>query len=150
MRYQLVRPCVIISHASHLSALYSLILKEMTQEKGHLIGFLLGAQINWKQNDPSINLILDCKIQSNTKPSRTDIDNTDPVIKGLWFQWESLEVKEGLLYRKWIDDKGDDIYQLIAADQIRQLIFQKLHTDQTAGHFGRDRTADSIRRYMYY
>ena len=119
----------------------------MTQEKGHLIGFLLGAQINWEQNDPSINLILDCKIQSNTKPSCTDIDNTDPVIKGLWFQWESLEVKEGLLYRKWIDDKGDDIYQLIAADQIWQLIFQKLHTDRTAGHFGSDRTADSIRRY---
>lgn len=72
------------------------------------------------------------------------------MIKSLWFQWESLEIKNGLLYRKWLDEKGATIYQLLAACQIRQLIFENLHSNKTAGHFGRDHTIEHIRRRFYW
>ena len=101
-------------------------------------------------SDPSINFILDCKSKSDEKPSRNEIDDTDSELKNLWFQWESLEVKNGLLYRKWLDGRGSTVYQFLAPSQIRLLIFENLHANKTAGHFGRDRTVEHIRKRFYW
>ena len=106
--------------------------------------------IQIQKNDPSINIILESKTKLDGKPLCSDIDDTDPVKKSLWFPWENLEVRNGLLYRKWTDPKGTTIFQLIAADQIRKLIFENLHANQTAGHFDRDGTVENIRRRFYW
>ena len=55
-----------------------------------------------------------------------------------------------MLYRKWTDQKGTTIFQLTVADQIRKLIFENVHANHTAGHFGRDRTVENIRRRFYW
>ncbi|MES9879438.1 MAG: reverse transcriptase domain-containing protein, partial [Sedimenticola sp.] len=103
-----------------------------------------------QKNDPSIDFIRQCKTLSNQKPPREEIDDTDPTVRNLWFQWESLEMKNDLLYRKWLDGQGNTVFQLLIAEPMRQIIFDNLHSSRTAGHFGRDRTLESIRRRFYW
>lgn len=98
--------------------------------------------------DSSIGLILQSKI-TNQKPKLQELKQADFNVKALLYQWDNLEVRNDVLYRKWIDNKGLTVFQLVAPEAIRHLIFTHLHTLQTAGHFGRDRTTESI-KYRYY
>ena len=58
-------------------------------------------------------------------------------------------MKEGLLYRKWLDKMGREISQLIAPREIRQKIFSELHGQRYAGHLGRVRTIGAVRSRFY-
>ena len=83
------------------------------------------------------------------KPTLAEIDQTNYSVKALWYQWNDLEDIDRILYRKWIDQKGILVFQLVASDAIRDLIFTNIHSARTAGHFGRDRTIKSIQRRYY-
>lgn len=104
------------------------------------------AELNKMQTEDSS--ILQSKI-TNQKPKLQELKQADFNVKALLYQWDNLEVRNDVLYRKWIDNKGLTVFQLVAPEAIRHLIFTHLHTLQTAGHFGRDRTTESI-KYRYY
>ena len=107
------------------------------------------AELNKMQTeDSSIGLILQSKL-TNQKPRLQELNQADFNVKALLYQWDNLEVTNDVLYRKWIDNKGLTVFQLVAPEAIRHLIFTHLHTLQTAGHFGRDRTTENI-KYRYY
>ena len=99
-----------------------------------------------QKEDKSINYILQNKQAESNRPPLDNNFQTDKVAKSLWFQRESLEV----LYRKWSDARGNQIYQLIAPDKLKRTIFENLHSDITAGHLGRDRTLESIKNRFYW
>ena len=42
------------------------------------------------------------------------------------------------------------IFQLVVPKDMRLLIFDNLHSAETAGHFGRDRTVESTKRRYYW
>ena len=71
-------------------------------------------------------------------------------MKALRYQWENLELKNDVLYRRWKDNKGGVIFQLVVPKDMRLLIFDNLHSAETAGHFGRDRIVESIKRIYYW
>ena len=98
--------------------------------------------------DTSIRVILEYEL-INEKPMLAEIDQTNYSVKALWYQWNDLEDIDRILYRKRIDQKRNLIFQLVAPDPIRDLIFTNLHSPRTAGHFGRDRTIGSIQRRYY-
>lgn len=100
--------------------------------------------------DKSVNFILQSKLTELERPPLDDTVQTDKVAKALWYQWESLQVKNSILYRRWLDLQGNTIYQLVAPDKIRKTIFENLHSHLSAGHLGRDRTLESIKRRFYW
>ena len=102
-----------------------------------------------QMEDDNIKFILEKKI-ANQKPSYEEISQANMNIKSLNYYWDSLEVKNNVLYRKWFDNKGVTIYQLVVPDILRKEIFDQLHSSRTAGHFGRDRTVESIERRFYW
>ncbi len=59
-------------------------------------------------------------------------------------------MENGLLYRKYLDQRGNDTFQLVVTEEIRNIIFENSHSKRTAGHFGRDRTIDNIRSRFYW
>ncbi|WAR17172.1 hypothetical protein MAR_031766 [Mya arenaria] len=58
-------------------------------------------------------------------------------------------LREGVFYKKYIPDDNEYL-TLIAPLEIRQEIFQLLHSHHTTGHFGRDRMTDLIRKRFYW
>ena len=102
-----------------------------------------------QKDDDNIRYILENKLEGQ-KPVLQEIPQINPVVKSLWYQWENLDVKNDVLYRRWKDNKGDIVFQSVAPEDMRQLIFHNLHSAETAGHFGRDRTVEIIKRRFYW
>ena len=100
--------------------------------------------------DPSVQFILNMKCENDVRPVLPDKVKANQIIKALWHQWNSLEIKSGLLYRRWQDAQGHTVYKLIAPEKIKKTVFENLHLHLTAGHLGRDRTLDSIKRRFYW
>lgn len=59
-------------------------------------------------------------------------------------------MKKEILYKVFTKDDGNEILQLVAPKQIREIIFHQLHHNKIAGHFGRDRTLNTIRNRFYW
>lgn len=47
-------------------------------------------------------------------------------------------------------NQGKKYYQLLAPREIQECIFQHLHTQRYAGHLGRDRTLNAIKKRFYW
>ena len=68
--------------------------------------------------DPSVQFILNMKCEHDLRPVLPDEVKANQIIKALWHQWNSLEVKSGILYRRWQDAQGRTVYQLITPEKI--------------------------------
>ncbi|GBN83820.1 Retrovirus-related Pol polyprotein from transposon 297 [Araneus ventricosus] len=56
--------------------------------------------------DPAIRPILEKKLNSEDRPSWQEIAPESPATKQYWALWDSLHLKDGVLYRKWESDDG--------------------------------------------
>ncbi|GFX96440.1 retrovirus-related Pol polyprotein from transposon 412 [Trichonephila clavipes] len=64
--------------------------------------------------DPEIKPIIEFKESSGEKPSWQDIAPFYPTTKRYWALWDSLHLRNGVLYRKWESDGGKTFkWQLI-------------------------------------
>ncbi|GBN62197.1 Retrovirus-related Pol polyprotein from transposon 297, partial [Araneus ventricosus] len=64
--------------------------------------------------DPAIKPILEKKLNSAERPSWQEIAPESPATKRYWALWDSLYLKDGVLYRKWESDDGNSCrWQLI-------------------------------------
>ena len=73
-------------------------------------------------------------------------------VRTLCSQWASLEVRDGLLYRKKESNNSGrhtTIFQLVA-QEVREQAFKHLHSSKTGGHLGINRTLDSVRLRFYW
>lgn len=100
--------------------------------------------------DSSIVLIRKLKLESETRPLKSEIKNLDQESSILWTQWNIMEIVHGLLFRRINNKVGQSILQLVAPKAIRDHIFRELHENRIAGHFGRDRTLDNVNRRFYW
>ena len=74
-------------------------------------------------------------------------------VRTLCSQWASLEVRDGLLYRKKESNNSGrhtTIFQLVAPQEVREQAFKHLHSSKTGGHLGINRTLDSVRLRFYW
>ena len=78
----------------------------------------------------------------------------DGELKFFWSQWETLEVQDGILYRKFRSETSktgsSTIYQLIAPKRLRRDILRHLHNHRTGGHLGITKTLYNVRRRFYW
>ena len=102
-----------------------------------------------QKDDQSIDFIIENKLKGQ-KPILNEIQQANSIIKTLWYQWDCLEVRKDILYRKWKDNKGETVYQIVVPEDMRLLILKNLHSAKTAGHFGRDRTIERIKHGYYW
>ena len=71
--------------------------------------------------------------------------------KAYWTQWDSLEVVDGILYRRWEDAEGYKAKNLLLAPKsIWNEILQHLHNSSTAGHLGIKKTVARVRERFYW
>ncbi|GFV68415.1 retrovirus-related Pol polyprotein from transposon 412 [Trichonephila clavipes] len=101
--------------------------------------------------DPEIKPILEFKESSDEKPSWQDIAPFHPTTKRSWALWDSLHLRNGVLYRKWESDDGKTFrWQLILPKTRVSTVLKELHGSPTGGHFGVMKTLQKIRERFYW
>ncbi|GFU80972.1 retrovirus-related Pol polyprotein from transposon 412 [Trichonephila clavipes] len=86
--------------------------------------------------DPEIKPIIEFKVSSDEKPSWQDIAPFHPTTKRYWALWDSLHLRNGVLYRKWESDDGKTLrWQLILPKTRVSTVLKELHGSPTGGHY---------------
>ncbi|GFU35199.1 retrovirus-related Pol polyprotein from transposon 17.6 [Trichonephila clavipes] len=97
--------------------------------------------------DPEIKPILEFKESYDEKPSWQDIAPFHPTTRRYWDFWDSLHLRNGVLYRKWESDDGKTfMWQLILPKTRVSTVLKKLHGNPTGGHLGVMKTLQKVRR----
>ena len=106
---------------------------------------------NLQNSDPENSEIKSYLEKSPRKPDRHNLKNCSNISRQLLKMWDSLQICDGILYcRREAENSASSNLVLIAPVEIRQSVFQHLHSHKTAGHLGRDRTILSIKSSFYW
>lgn len=70
-------------------------------------------------DDSEIAPVLEWKLNGR-RPAGCEVAARGQLVKSLWAMWDCLELKEGVLYRKWESPSGGGVvWQLIAPKALR-------------------------------
>ncbi|GBM98025.1 Retrovirus-related Pol polyprotein from transposon 412 [Araneus ventricosus] len=101
--------------------------------------------------DPAIRPILERKLNSEDRPSWQEIAPESPATKRYWALWDSLHLKDGVLYRKWESHDGSSCrWQLILPKSRIQEVLRETHDSASGGHFGVMKTLSKTRERFYW
>lgn len=101
--------------------------------------------------DPDIKPILELIESSSTRPSWQDISSYSPDTKRYWALWDSLHIRDGVLYRKWESEDGKTSkWQLVLPRSRIPEVLEQLHSSPTGGHFGVMKTIRKIRERFFW
>ncbi|GFT62174.1 retrovirus-related Pol polyprotein from transposon 412 [Trichonephila clavipes] len=101
--------------------------------------------------DPEIKPIIEFKESSDKKPSWQDISFFHPKTKRYWALWDSLHLKNGVLYRKWeSDDENTFRWQLILPETRISTVLKEMHGSPSGGHFGVMKSLQKVRERFYW
>ena len=101
--------------------------------------------------DKVVGQIVRWKESRDMRPGWAEVSPGNKEIKSYWSQWDRLQMRDGILYRKWESVRGDRItWQLVLPNELRREMMQRLHSDPTSGHLGKTKTLDRIQRRYYW
>jgi len=87
--------------------------------------------------------------QKGVPPDRAEIRAIPEDAKSLLLQFESLQVRDGILYRRFHHPDGTTEYwQLVLPVSLRREYIQRIHAD--LGHFGQTKTCEAYARRAYF
>ncbi|GBL89122.1 hypothetical protein AVEN_141247-1 [Araneus ventricosus] len=119
----------------------------MTTENKWSLSEIQNAQLE----DPDIRPILKMKLNSADRPSWQEIARESPATKRYWALWNSLYLKDGVLYRKWeSNDGGFYRRQLILPNCRIQEVLRETHDKTSGRHFGVMKTLRKTRERFYW
>ncbi|GFS57918.1 retrovirus-related Pol polyprotein from transposon 412 [Trichonephila clavipes] len=96
--------------------------------------------------DPDIKPLIEFMESSSNKPSWQDISAYSPTTKQYWALWNSLHLKNGVLYRKFESEDGKTFrWQLVLPRSRIPEVLKELHGSPTGGHFGVMKTLHRVR-----
>jgi len=108
---------------------------------------MITAQIQDPDIGPVYNLIKEGKI----KPQWEEVSDWSRDSKILLVDWDRLQLHEGMLYRKWVDNHGKvEWCQLTLPRTYREVIMKQIHDGTTGGHAGVHRTYQKMRTRCYF
>ncbi|GFU82985.1 retrovirus-related Pol polyprotein from transposon 412 [Trichonephila clavipes] len=88
---------------------------------------------------------------SDEKPSCQDFASFYPTTKRYWALWDSLPLRNGVLYRKWESDDGKTSrWNLILPKTRVSTVLKELRVSPTGGHFGVMKTLQKVREHFYW
>ena len=104
-----------------------------------------------QQTDIDIGTIIAFMKVDKEKPDWSKVERHSNELKALWHEWNRLEIRGGVLKRKWIAiDGSPDLWQTVLPHGYRQEFIKLTHTGMTGGHLGRSKTEEQVRRRAYW
>jgi hypothetical protein len=103
-----------------------------------------------QSNDFDLSWLCPAK-ELNKKPEYAVVSPLSKAAKVYYMEWDRIEVKEGLLYRRWESDNGREIrWQLIIPEEYKNVVLEELHSVKTAAHFGVNKTRKKVNERFYW
>ncbi len=100
---------------------------------------------NFQLDDDDIGLILRAKKQ-DTRPGWEDISDQSRELKILWAQWDSLRLDQGILYRVWKSENGQNEHlQIVVPRSSIPRVLHSIHDRVSGGHLGVTKTVAKLR-----
>ncbi|KAK3720685.1 hypothetical protein QZH41_003450 [Actinostola sp. cb2023] len=101
--------------------------------------------------DPDNRRLILWKETSGKRPEWSKIEAENSKTKAYWSQWDRLEMKYGILYRRWESDVGDtNEWQLVVAKALRNEVLHEMHDAKTEGHLGVTKTLGRVTQTFYW
>jgi len=98
--------------------------------------------------DDSIKVIVE-HLSAGADPGDIDIRQYPEDTRQLFGQWESLVIRDGVLYRRFYHPDGTTKFlQVVLPPVLRHPFVEKLRAE--LGHFGRSKTASAVSRRAYF
>ncbi|KAK2922219.1 hypothetical protein Q8A73_001704 [Channa argus] len=95
----------------------------------------------------SIRRWIRCWLETQQRPEWLAISARGPEIKLLHSQWDSLELCDGILYRRWrAPGGGADRLQLLVPSALRAEVLRWVCGSAGAGHFGNSKTVRHLQQ----
>jgi len=109
--------------------------------------------IDWRQDqlqDPEISVFLLGK-EIGERPAWQEITAKGTTAKVYWSYWNSLEIQNGVLYKRWeTPNLKNIVLQLIVPKNRIKQILEEAHDSPSGGHFGINKTLEKIRKRFYW
>ena len=106
---------------------------------------------NEQLEDPNITFLFTSKEVNAVRPEWREVASESGETKALWGQYDRLLVCDGALYRRWEDDRRNEVrYQLVVPQTRRRLIMSQAHDSPLGGHLGSDKTVSKIKDNYYW
>ena len=102
-------------------------------------------QLKQKQlDDEDIRVILQWKARGE-RPYGLEVSRTSPATRLYWHYWNSLEIHNGLLCRRYErHDHTGDYFQLILPAELK--VMHQAHNSICGGHLGQKKTSQAVLR----
>jgi len=98
-----------------------------------------------------MSVILSYFVAGTPKPSWDDVTAWSAESKALWSQWDRLELKNDVLYRRFFDVPADQTWsQIIVPRALRDELIMIIHSGVGVSHLGRTRTERAICQRAYW
>jgi len=89
--------------------------------------------------------------EAKQKPEWESLSAENKCVKTYWVQWNRLALIDGVLYRRWESDDGQQVrWQLVVPKAMRNDVVTKLHGAKTSGHLGVNKTTTRVKERFYW
>ncbi|GAB1869457.1 RNA-directed DNA polymerase [Camponotus japonicus] len=103
-----------------------------------------------QQRDPSISFLLQGR-ETGRRPLHSEIPTRNISAQIYWSYWDSLVLKEGILYKRWeAPNLRTSFLQLIVPQERTKEILREAHDSPSGGHFGVNKTLAKIRKRFFW
>ena len=89
-------------------------------------------------------------VAANKKPSETHIKSLGHRTRRLFQLWDQLTMKNGKLYRLYLDNREEIIPQLIIPMAKTEEVLKDLHSGTVGGHLREDKLLSKVRERFYW
>ncbi len=104
-----------------------------------------------QEQDANVLPLLAWMEESAQKPTWEMVTPHSETVKCYWAQWDSLKLRDGVLYRVWESPAGDQlVWQLVVPKSLHRDIFRQLHASPTGGHLGLRKRLSRVRERFYW
>ncbi len=89
--------------------------------------------------------------ESGSRPIQSEVCKASPETRHLYTNWDNLEIKEGVLFRKYLKkDVSGGYIQMIVPRSLWTEILKQMHNSILSGHLGRKKTQEKLLQRFYW
>ena len=104
-----------------------------------------------QEQDPTLRVIISLLKTRTARPEWKELSPQTTEVKSLWKLWNSLELRDGVLYYKWESAAGNDPVLLrVLPKAMRRDAWEQLHVDHGGGHMGTSKTMSKLRARFFW
>ena len=135
----------LMQHERHVTTPIPMVCPEGNQ----LLGWTSEDLISFQRSDETLGKVA-VWLKQQAKPPWEETLSHDSELRAYWLQWDSLELRDGLVYRRFETPDGICKYlQMAMPRRIRAPFLEFLHC-KVAGHLGMRKTLDHVQRRAYW